>query len=75
MTAAPSRACLQCGERPRARGSSRCDIEMLDQHSRALSTIADRLDRAGFWAAARSVWQAAEAADDLVNAISKDASA
>ena len=79
------RMCLRCGERPATADwqcaecvESFADWEardwhgaltLLDEQARWLERSADRLDGAGFWAAAKAVSQAAEAVDELARAI------
>ena len=77
--------CLRCAERPATKdwqcdecAESFADwdardwhgaLAVLDEQARWLAKSADRLDGAGFWAAAKAVWNAAEAVEVLAEAI------
>ena len=83
-----ARKCLRCGERPATAAwqcaqcaASFADwdardwrgaLALLDEQARWLAKTADRLDGAGFWAAAKMVWEAAEAVEELARAIEQD---
>jgi hypothetical protein len=77
--------CLRCAERAATKGwqcaacaESFADwaardwdgaLAVLDEQARWLAKSADRLDGAGFWAAAKAVWHAAETVEELARAI------
>ena len=83
----PASLCLRCLERPASVGWQcsdcaesfadwtardwRAGLALLDEHARRLEQAADRLDGAGFWAAARAILQAAEVIEDLARAIER----
>jgi len=47
-------------------------LDFLDEQGRLLSRAADRLDGAGFWAAAKIAWSAEEAVVELGHAIADE---
>lgn len=83
-----SRKCLRCDERAATRGwqCAQCAsefepltdrdraaaLDFLDEQERLLSRAADRLDGAGFWAAAKVAWAAQERVAELGHAISDE---
>lgn len=79
-----ARRCLRCGRAPAKIGwqCASCSeafpdrdadrtagLRFLDEQSRLLARAADRLDGAGFWAAAQAAWRAAEKVEELKHAI------
>lgn len=86
----PEPTCLRCGERPPTVGWQCADcaesfagwkardwhavLALLDEQSRWLEKSADRLDGAGFWAAAKAVQAAAETVEELARAIEDQSS-
>lgn len=60
---------MYCRLQPNALSEQRATLSFLEQQARTLATAADRLDGAGFWAAARAVWSSHEKVEGLSLAI------